>query len=145
MVSAVLGSQPQGRQFCPIRVNPLLVHPKPQAKSFPLVVRQGEVLQHGQIGTGAQGGILIYSANGGVPLEILLLSDAFSIHQHVSPVQWDGPAEDIQQRGLSRTIAAHDRDELAVLHREIEPVKQGQLRHRSRIVDFGHIPQLKHG
>ena len=135
-VELILQAQAQRGQLRAVEVDALAVDPKAQAKALALVVRQGHVFQHGQVGAGPQGGVLIHPADGGVALKVLLLADALAAHQHVAPVQGDGAAEDVQQRGLAGAVAAHDGDELAVVHGEVEVVEQGHFRHGAGVVDF---------
>ena len=144
-VQFILQPQAQGGQLGAVEVDPLFVHPEAQAEGLALVVRQGEVLQHGEVGAGAQGGVLIHPAHDGVALVVLLLADALPVQKHIPPVQGDGPAEDVQQGGLARAVAPHDGDKLPVGHREVEVVEEGHLRDGAGIVDFRQVLQLKHG
>ena len=144
-VQLILQTQTQSGQLGPVKVHPLFVHALAQAEALALVVRQGEVLQHGQVGAGAQGRVLVHPANGGVPLKIPLLPDALAVHQHVASVQGDAAADDVQQGGLAGAVAPHDGDKLPVRHGQVQAVKELQLRDGAGVVDFGQVFDLKHG
>ena len=53
-------------------------------------------------------------------LKILEPGDIGSVDRHPSNVRFDGPRDDIEQRGLPRTVGTNHRDELAVLKAEVD-------------------------
>ena len=144
-VQLILQPQAQGGQLVPVVRHPAAVDAPAQTEGLSLVVRQGQVLQHRQVGAGAGGGVLIHPAHGSVALVVLQLGDAFAVHEDVAALDADGPADDVQQGGLAAAVAAHDGDELAVLHRQGEAVEQRLLRDGAGVVDLGDVTQFKHG
>ena len=55
-VQLILQPQAQGGQLGAVEIDALFVHPEAQAEGLPFVVRQGEVLQHGEVGAGPREG-----------------------------------------------------------------------------------------
>ena len=144
-VQLILQPQPQGLELLAVKVHPPPVHAPAQAEGAALVVRQGEVFQHGQVGGGACRRVLIYPAHGGVALVVLLVGDALAAHQYVAALNGNGTADDVQKRGLTAAVAAYDGDELSRLHRQREVVKEPLLRHGAGIIDLCDVPYFKHG
>ena len=144
-VQLILQPQPQGLELRPIEVHALAVHAPPKAEGLALVVRQGQVLQHGQVGAGARRRVLVDPAHGGVALVVLQLGDALAAHQHVAALDGDGAADDVQQGGLAAAVAAHDGHELALLHLQGEVVEQALLGDGAGVVDLGDVTYFKHG
>ena len=116
-----------------------------QTEGTALVVRQGQIFQHGEVGAGAGSGVLVDPAHGGVPLVVLQLGDAPAAHQHVTALDGDRAADDVQQGGLAAAIAAHDGHELALLHCQGEVLEQPLLRQGAGVVDLRDVPYFKHG
>ncbi len=144
-IQLILQSQAQGGQLLAIEVDTLFIDAPAQAVGPALVIRQGQIFQHGEVGAGAGGGVLVDPAHGGVPLVVLQLGDAPAAHQHVTALDGDRAADDVQQGGLAAAIAAHDGHELALLHCQGEVLEQPLLRQGAGVVDLRDVPYFKHG
>ena len=154
MISAVLGSRAavcssrirkRRGQLRAVEIQSLPVHPLAEAEGLALVVGKGQVFQHGEVGGGAEGRVLVDPAHGGVALELLLFLDALPVHQHVAAFHADAAADDVEKRGLAGAVAAHDGNELPVLHPQGEALKEPVLRGGAGMIDLGDVLQLKHG
>ena len=113
-----------------------MVRAPAQVIGLAFVIRQREILKHGQVGTGTQSGVLVHPAKAAVPHKFLLVQHAFAVNDDIAALDWNAAADDIQHGSLTRAIASDHRHELSVLDGQIEIPEQAHLIDRTRIVIF---------
>ena len=144
-IHLVLQPQPQGSQLLPVAFPPGVVRAPAQVIGLAFVIRQREILEHGQVGTGTQGGVLVHPAKAAVPHKFLLVQHAFAVNDDIAALDWNAAADDIQQGGLAAAVAAHDGNKLARFHRKVKVPEQAGLSDLAGVIYFGDIFKLQHG
>ena len=70
--------------------------------------------------------------------------DVLPAYQHLSAIDGDGAADDIEHGGFAGAVGADDADELPVGNGQREIPEQAGLVHRAALIVFGDILKLKH-
>ena len=70
--------------------------------------------------------------------------ERLAAHQHLTALNGDGSADDIEQGGLAAAVAADDGDKLTVLDGKIKVFKQTHFGDRAGVIGFRDIFKLKH-
>ena len=70
--------------------------------------------------------------------------DVLLAYQHLSAIDGDGAADDIEHGGFAGAVGADDADELPVWNGQREIPEQAGLVHRAALIVFGDILKLKH-
>ena len=82
-----------------------------------LVVGKGEVFHHGEVWTGAEGGVLVDPADALIAFIFLKAVDLFTANEYLAALNGDASADDIEQRSLAAAVAAYDGHKFLILDR----------------------------
>ena len=140
----IFQTQPQNGKLFLIEIFSCLIHTPAQTEGLALIIRQRHILKHCQIWTGACRRVLIDTPNGAISLKILHFCNILAANQHLSFLNGDAAADDIQHGGFARSITADNRNKFAVVHSQIKILKQQCFGNGAGIIDFFDMLQFKH-
>ena len=108
------------------------------------VVRQRHILKDGEVAAGTRLGVLKNSADVRGAAVFRKVRNIVAVHDDFAGVDRQRAAEQVQHGGLAAAVGADDRDKFAVVHGQIEVVKQRDRIRCARIEGLTDVFVRKH-